>query len=118
MNEIVYFELNNWSAGRDYPNNEPFISWMCDDLNIKFNNEEWVKENKLCVVFDIVDMSFNFCITATKEWVEENCPDLLTKYTEFLRTPDKYGDIEGRFGHEFLEYNEDNFGIHEVDLGY
>ena len=62
-------------------------------------------------------MSQNFCITATKEWVEENCPTLLTTYNKYLRFTDEYGDVYGRFGHEFLEYNEDNFGITEVDLG-
>lgn len=111
MNEVVYFELNNWSAGRDYPNDEPFLSWMANDLKIKFRNEEWVKENNLCVVMDLVDMSQNFCITATKEWVEKNCPKLLTEYTEFLRFPDEDGEVQGRFGHWFLEYEEDNFGI-------
>lgn len=118
MNEIVYFELNNWFAGRDYPNEEPFLSWMSNDLNIKFRDEEWVKENKLCVIMDFIDMSQNFCVTASKEWVEKNCPSLLTTHTEFLRIPDKYGDVQGRFGHWFLEYEEDNFGITEVDLDY
>lgn len=117
MDEIIYFELNNWFAGRDYPDDEPFLSWMSDDLKIKFHDEEWVIENKLCVVHDIVDMSSNFCITTTKEWVEDNCPDLLTKYTEFLRTPDEYGNVIGHFGHDFLEYDEYNFGITEVNLG-
>lgn len=117
MDEIVYFELNNWFAERDFPNDEPFLSWMNDDLDIKFCNEDWVRNNKLCIVHDFVDMSENFCITATKEWVENNCPDLLTKYTKFLRTPDEDGYVEGRFGHEFLEYDENNFGITEVFLG-
>ena len=111
MKEIVYFELNNWFSGVDYPAAEPFISWMRDDLNIKFRNEEWVKENKLCVVESLVDMSSNYCITATKDWVEKNCPELLTKYTEFLREPDEDGYVYGRFGHEFLEYKEENIGI-------
>lgn len=118
MNDIVYFELNNWFAGEDYPNDEPYLSWMQNDLNIKFRDKEWVMDNKLCVVFDIIDMSANFCITATKEWVENNCPTLLTKYTEFLREPDENGIVKGRFGHQFLEYDESNFGITEVDLGY
>ena len=30
--EIVYFELNNWFSGRDYPNEEPFTTWCDDDL--------------------------------------------------------------------------------------
>lgn len=111
MEEVVYFELNNWMAGRDYPEVDPFVSWMQNDLKIKFRNEEWVKENKLCVVFTNVDMSQNFCITATKEWVEKNCPALLQEYSKFVFTPDKYGDVEGRFGGRFLEYSEENIGI-------
>jgi hypothetical protein len=35
MNEIIYFELNNWFRGTDYLNSEPFVSWMQNDLNIK-----------------------------------------------------------------------------------
>lgn len=117
--DIVFFELNNWFCGRDYPDAEPFIGWMMDDLNIKFRNEEWVKENKLCVVVSFVDMSQNFCITAKKSWVEENCPELLTKYTQFIRDyeedDDEYSHVEGRFGHLFLDYEEENIGITWVD---
>ena len=116
MNKVVYFELNNWSVGRDYPDDEPFLSWMRNDLKIKFRDKEWVKENKLCVVFSVVDMSQNFCITATKEWVEKNCPSLLTTHKKYLRFPDNDGDVYGRFDHEFLEYSEDNFGITEIDF--
>lgn len=132
--EIVYFELNNWFEGIDFPNTEPFITWCSNDYNLYFNNEKWVKENKLCVVQTIIDMSVNWCITATKEWVEENCPDLLSNksyditsiiydhegehkktesfmYNSFLRTPDQYGDVYGKFDCKFLEYNENNIGI-------
>lgn len=111
MPEVVYFELNNWYAGRDYPNAEPFLSWMVHDLGIQFRDEQWVKENKLCVVASCVDMSQNFCITATREWVEKTCPDLLTEYTTFLRYPDRDGEVYGRFGSYFLTYSEDNIGI-------
>ena len=47
MEDIVYFELNNWFSGRDFPSDEPFISWMSNDLKIPFRNENWVKEIKL-----------------------------------------------------------------------
>ena len=113
-NDIVYFELNNWFAGEDFPDDEPFIGWMSDDLHIRFRNEAWVKENKLCVVACFVDMSQNFCVTATKDWVQENCPKLLTDYQRFIREPEdeEYPDeVYGRFGHEFLQYCEDNIGI-------
>ena len=110
--EIIYFELNNWFCGRDYPNSEPFIGWMGRDLGIPFDNEDWVKENKLVVVHSFADMSQNYCITATKEWVENNCPELLTKYKEFIRYK-KDGELpKGRFGSPFLEYKEENIGIY------
>ena len=114
--EVIYFELNNWFSGRDYPDAEPFLSWMGDDLNIKFRNRHWVKKNKLVVVESLVDMSSNYCITATKEWVEKNCPELLTKYTQFIRGTEDYDELpEGRFGCPFLEYEENNIGIHLAD---
>jgi hypothetical protein len=89
---------------------------MQNDFKIKFKDKEWAEENKLCVATDFVDMSQNFCITATKKWVEENCPELLTRYREFLRTPDNDGEVYGRFGHCFLEYKEENFGVTEIPL--
>lgn len=109
--DVVYFELNNWTVGIDYPNDEPFLTWFDDDANIQFSNEEWVKSNKLCVVMNFIDMSINFCITASKQWVEDNCPKLLTTYKEFIREPNYLGDVVGEFGHLFLPYKEDNFGI-------
>lgn len=118
MNDIVYFELNNWTTGKDYPDAEPFLSWMKNDLCIQFRNENWVKENKLCVVVSRIDMSQNFCITATKEWVEKNCPELFTKYIEFIRYPNEYGDAEGRFGGYFLPYEEENIGIEYDETEY
>ena len=114
--DIVYFELNNWFAGCDYPDAEPFLSWMKDDLNQKFRDEEWIKENKLVVVESLVDMSMNFCITATKEWVENNCPELLYTYENFVRKPEDGEDVPyGRFECPFLEYNEENIGYHYAE---
>ena len=113
--EIIYFELNNWHCGRDYPNSEPFISWVGNDFDIYFQVEKWVKENKLCVVVSYIDMSINFCITSTKDWVIDNCPLLLEDYTQFLRLPDEDGDVFGRFGDKFLPYEECNFGIKYVE---
>ena len=114
--DVVYFELNNWFTGRDYPDEEPFIAWMSNDLKIKFRDEKWVKDNQLCVVWGFVDMSQNFCITAKRDWVLQNCPNLLTKYIKFLRYPDKDGIVYGNFDHEFLDYSSDNVGITEQQL--
>lgn len=90
--DLVCFEVNNWTPGEDYPLCEPFISWMGDDLNLRFGDEEWDKENKLCVKGSAVDMSVSFQVTATKEWVEQNCPCLLQpEYAGFVYTyPDPY----------------------------
>ena len=132
---VVYFELNNWFSGRDYPNAEPFLTWMHEN---KFSNDKWLKENKLVCVKSYVDMSMNFCITASLEWVEKNCPKLISgdyenytiirhsfkdgkgideeieyakPYAEFLRL---YGE-DAKFGY-FLDYEEENFGLH-IDKG-
>lgn len=110
--DAVYFELNNWMPGENYPNEEPFLAWLKNDLNLSFLNEDWVEKNQLCVVAAHVDMSVNFCVTAKKEWVEKNCPKLLTEYTQFLREPEDDDEmVYGQFGHEFLPYEEDNIGI-------
>lgn len=114
--EIIYFELNNWFPGEHYPDEEPFTTWMGNDLCLAFNNEDWVIENELCVVTSTIDMSTNFCITATKDWVLENCPRLLTEHTKFLREKEEDEDyVYGQFDDQFLEYDEANFGIHYVD---
>lgn len=113
MSDIIYFELNNWLPVIDYPDEDPYISWLEDDSNIVFLNQQWVKDNKLCVVWHIVDQSIDFLITATREWVEKNFPTLLTEYTEFLRSPDEDGVIYGRFADiQFLPYKEENIGVH------
>jgi hypothetical protein len=140
MEEIIYFELDNWFGGRDYPNAEPFISWMGKDYGFCFGNDEWCKENKLCVEAGPIDMSTCFCISAPRSWVEKNCPKLLTDeecgsytyieytnkdgervrekryesctYSKFVCKPNKYG-IHGRISHwPFRDYEEANFGVH------
>ena len=136
MEEIVYFEINNWFAGRDYPNDEIFCKWINDS---QFRYDEWCKENKLCVMCGAIDMSMNYCVAAPKSWVEKNCPKLLTdeeyeydintvrpvedevklittthkkKYSDFLCHPDSDGDVYGHISDWcFPEYCEENFGV-------
>ena len=145
MEEIIYFELDNWFCGRDYPNAEPFISWMGNDLKLRFADDEWCKENKLCVEAGSIDMSICFCISAPKSWIEANCPKLLTdeecgatftvshwdkekqeqvsekkydscKYSKFVCKPDEDGYVCGRISEwPFREYKEENFGVHWND---
>ena len=119
---VVYFQLNNWMPGDDYPDVEPFNSWLafsdkdgCDYATLKLMDENWVKENKLCIVTNLVDMSLTFRISATKEWVNKNCPELLSKYKQFIVCPDECGDIKDKFGYDFLLYKESNIGIKRVE---
>ena len=102
--EIVRFELNNWNAGTDYPMAEPFLTWMEDDCDIKFMNDKWVEDNKLCVSTNMVDMSFSFRISAPLEWVKNKCPELLTKYKNFIVHPDEDGIYRDKFGYSFSKY--------------
>ena len=131
--KLIHFELNDWFAGRDYPEGEPFETWVTDNKYITDN--EWCKKNKLVVLCGNIDMSINWCITATESWVKENCPQLLSDkaydyivlrhgangteeltehnaYEKFLRFPNEDGHVYGRFGWEFPEYTEENFGVH------
>ena len=115
--EIINFELNNWWPDDYYPNCEPFISYVCflkeRNYYVKFRDTNWIKENKLVIVETIEDMSVNFCVTATKSWVEENCPEILTKYSKFIRTLEEGEDkVRGDFGCPFLDYTEENIGYH------
>ena len=141
MKNIIYFELNNWFSGRDYPPYEPFKSWLCDDLKQTLRNEQWVKENKLVVVCGLLDMSMNYCITAPYEWVKENCPDLLSdkeysyevyihfkgedivktehrKFNDFLRYAEDDEIPVGRYGMSFMPYTEENIGVHWEEVDY
>lgn len=131
MEKVIYFELNNWFIGRDYPNEEPFVTWIRED---KFSDDKWLKENKLVCVKSFVDMSLNFCISASGQWVEENCPKLLSKdsmsyhvwsrqggKTDIVVETKKYSDFlrpdgtNPNFGY-FLPYYEENFGL-TIDTG-
>lgn len=86
--DVVYFSVNNWMRGVDYPPLKCFDEWLGDDLNQTFRNDAWCKENKLCVYYGCVDMSQNYTISAPREWVEKNCPELLTdeEFTYITRT--------------------------------
>ena len=132
--EVVYFELNNWFPGRDYPDAEPFVTWCGNDFNLCFNDVDFVIKNKLCVVRQRIDMSVNWCVTEPKSFVLENCPKLLSdetystlfvrsgkdgekkyveefSYNQFLRCPDDDGDVYGKFNTLFLPWSEENIGI-------
>lgn len=121
MNDIVNFELDNWVAGKDYPDAEPFKTWMSDYV-LQFSNKEWDEQNELCVVAGLIDMSICFHVSAKKEWVEKNCPELLTKYRNFIKTPEdelddseEFPENERRWQIPFIKWNINNIGLYSWD---
>lgn len=102
MEEIVKFSVNNWTPGKDYP--EDFL-FCLEGPASPFAHNDWCIRNKLCAVISLIDMSFNWCITAPKTWVEVNCPCILGSSFQY---PD---DAEyDRFGTPFRDYEKENFG--------
>lgn len=83
--KVIYFSVNNWFSGRDYPDTPNFRKWLGNDLKQSFMSDEWCKENKLCVYQGAIDMSCNYTVSAPREWVEKNCPEILTdkEYTYY-----------------------------------
>lgn len=106
--EIIYFEINNWFAGRDYPNEEPFKQWVKDE---QFSDDAWCKENKLCVKWGYVDMSESWCVAAPRSWVEKHCPNLLSD-KEFT-----YDLISSRDGRQTYHNNYADFLCHADEDG-
>lgn len=131
-NDVIYIGIDNWFYGRDYPAIKKLADWVNKN---QFNNDEWCKEQKICVVSGVVDMSTAWLITAPRSWVESNLPELLTddsyeyqlksvskdgeqihtytkKYSDFICKPDPKSDDElpDYFDYHFKEYCEDNFG--------
>lgn len=102
--KVIYISVNNWFCGRDYPDTPNFRKWMGDDLNQNFQSDKWCKENKLCVYHGVWDMSSNYTISAPREWVLENCPELLTDneytYTSKIGKPKEMKD--GKFEYEWV----------------
>ena len=114
--DVVFFSVNNWFAGEHYPDTPQFRKWMGDDLNLSFHNDEFCKENKLCVYYGAVDMSCNFTVSAPREWVEKNCPEIIGSKFEYKPAEgetepdcDEIGDMP------FREYREENFGAEYYD---
>lgn len=106
--EVIFISVNNWFSGRDYPPTKNFRKWLGDDLNQTFRNDAWAKENKLCIYYGIIDMSQNYTISAPREWVEKNCPELLTdeEYTYYTITSRPKKKIFG--GYEYEEVREEH----------
>lgn len=118
-NEVIYFSVNNWFAGRDYPNTPTFREWMKDDLNLTLRDDDWAKKNKLCIYYGVIDMSQNFTVSALKDWVEKNCPEIIGSEFEYVPKIDGILVPESdKFDMPFKEYTEENFGSTYYETNY
>jgi hypothetical protein len=112
ISNAVYFELNDWWPDEYYPDEEPFKAWM-ETIPSILTNDEWARKNKLCIKYELIDQSLDYLISASEDWIKENCPNLLTKYCQFLRQPYK-GEVCSNYGTNFLEYTSKNYGSYLV----
>ena len=109
--EIIYFEINNWFCGRDYPPIEPFKTWVHTN---RFSNDAWCKENKLVVMTGPIDIIMHTNKeTGKREDIEEKHTK---KFSDFLCFPDEGdepGEIHGHIADDWWcpEYCEANFGV-------
>lgn len=81
-----------------------YTSYRNKIIYLLTNSEMFDKSIELNSVTGIVDMSINHCV------VERNCPRLLTDFTQLIKEPDKYDEVNPNF-HYFLPYEKENIGI-------
>lgn len=111
--EIVYFHMATKGAGENsYPPIEPFITIMNNENDISsVFDDEWAKENEVCITMECFNTFIKFYITATKDWVEKNYPTLLTEHKEYLKYPDDENNTYTTKKNKYLKYEPENFGV-------
>lgn len=111
---VVYFQCNDWSPSPKEAEN--FIYNYLEGYHDSIDNpnavlktqeevDTWYKENDLCINTEIYDMSLHFWVTTTKEWLEDNFPELLPYASEEPKDYMFKGDKK-----YFLKYEEENVG--------
>jgi len=115
MNDIVYFACNDWNPNPEEADNICYNylgSYKgCEEEEIvnKTNDEseKWVKDNRMCINWEIIDMSISYYITAPRKvfeiYFKELLPFIKNEPYDFLWIGDKKC---------FLEYKEENYGFH------
>lgn len=112
--KVIYFELNDWEAGRYYPDKEPFTTWMNErNLYEYLLNNDWCKKNHLITISYFVDMSLSIFIAAPIDWVKENCPSLLDEDSGFILSEEQCHN-----GDPFMEYDVTKAGAYFPEVKY
>lgn len=91
--KIVYLFVNDWEPSPREASK--LCRWF---LQNHYSEEEIVKE-KLCVAYEIWDMSISMWITCSKDFIENKYPELLPYVTEKPQEP------------EYLEWKPENYGM-------
>lgn len=108
---VVYLQINDWNP---YPKESKRLinDYLEGLINIEDESigaqplYDWIKENKLCINQDVYDQSLQYWITTTKEWLEENFPELLLFANEEPKDDCFKGDRKW-----FLRYCDENVGL-------
>lgn len=111
---VVYLQCNDWCPSPAEA--EKFIYDYLEGYHDSIDNpnavlktqeetETWIKENDLCINTEIYDMSIQYWVTTTKEWLEDNFPELLPYASEEPKDYMFEGDKK-----YFLKYEEENVG--------
>ena len=108
--QLVYFTVDNWSPGVDYPRCDNFENLYREDLDaFAFIDNEYCKENKLAVYCTTLDMSIAFTVVAPIGWCVKNSPEIIGSYWDETAKPGKNNWKESIYGLPYPEYKEKNF---------
>lgn len=72
---MIHFKVNNWDSDY-YPDSEPFYTWMDDNCELLKQSLNWDKSQVQVICYNN-DMSLEYIVSATEEWIQENCPAIL-----------------------------------------
>ena len=115
QDKILYFQCNYWIPTLEEASK--FIDHIGGDVFANEDNKydiaaakEWIKNNELCVNFDVYDMSCQYWVTCKESWLEMFFPELLPYANEVPVDDSIFGD--GKF---YLKYEERNFGMFSIN---
>ena len=97
MDKIVYLFVNDWEPSPKEALG--FCRWL---LKNNYSEEEIIKE-KICIAYEVWDMSISMWITCPIEFIETKYPELLPKVTEKPQES------------EYLEWKLENYGMKLIE---